>query len=346
MRLQLISGAVLLAITLGGATPLSAQTQTMVIAPVLKACGVTLPRNPATLEVAEAETLVKSVTGGAYNPLHHYVLHVVRFTAGSTVEQEAWYAFHDRRLDSTRLYGAPRVTLVVAFAAAPPALSKVAYSVTITKKRAAPLQNLLDVAKLVLMAAGEAISPTPPSDLCATSTFNVNWRPADMHFVATANVNGQPKELAAMTFDNERKYAVDVSLALPLKTHNDLSFNISDGVATARSVERTDLFAVVNLGLPRDTKRMRFGWPTLLYGMPITGKPLKKHLVAAGFGYSRVQFFAGGLFIRREIARTTVAQGQVDLDVRADEADKWDGTFVWGVNLSVKFVTELFKARN
>jgi hypothetical protein len=329
-----------------GVRPSHAQTQNVIVGPVMAACSAPQPSNPGALSVTEATSLiVAATTAKAADPHAHYVLHVIRVNANG-VEQDGWYAFHNNRLDRERLFGASHVTLVVALLGGDQLNgSPLTYTVAITKKRPAPLQNLLDLAGFALQGAPTNKVAAQPF-VCGSAVIDVNLLPSDMKFTASTISSGDQKELSTMTFDNERTYAVDVSFALPLTSHDDLSFDVDDGVATAKKVEKTDLFAVVNIGWPRDTKRMRFAWPTLLYGMPITGKPLKKQLVAVGFGYSKVQFFAGRLFTKREVASATTTDDLVTLDVKADDAKKWDNKWVWGVNLSVKFITDLLKGKS
>jgi hypothetical protein len=101
----------------------------------------------------------------------------------------------------------------------------------------------------------------------------------------------------------------------------------------------------VNLGLPRDTKRIQWQlFPTFVYGMPITSQPLKHHLVGFTIGLNYVQLsrrpsvrppHAGGDHRRERQRRPEIES--------TPPGDKWDHEWVWGINIPVTPSSACFK---
>jgi hypothetical protein len=114
----------------------------------------------------------------------------------------------------------------------------------------------------------------------------------------------------------------------------------------AKKVEKGDLFAVINLGLPRDTKKIQWQLvPTFVYGITITGKPLDHHLVGFTIGLNYVQLLGGVRFDRRKEIGTTVENGTPVGVESAPAGDKWDHKWVWGINIPVRTVVGLFSKK-
>ena len=131
---------------------------------------------------------------------------------------------------------------------------------------------------------------------------------------------------------------------LPLDLRRDLSIDVDGGQVAAKSVEKADLFAVVNLGLPRDTKKIQWQLiPNFVYGIPITGKPLKHHLVGFTIGLNYVQLLGGVRFDRRQVIATVVENGTPVGVEATPPGEKWAHEWVWGINLPVQTVVKALK---
>jgi len=229
-------------------------------------------------------------------------------------------------------------------------LSLLAYKIEVTAKRAQPVQNLADVLSIAGAQAGPGEAGLKlqdravPTDLCGTLHFPIRHQPSDVKLSASVEKGGQAVPLGSRTFDNERRYFWDVSFALPLRSREDLSIDTDAATVTARKVEKTDLFAVFNLSpVPFDTKRAQAQMvPRLLYGIPITGKPLQHHLVAVALGLNRVQAFVGFRFDRRQAITIGQEAGVPTATLGGSPAgNKWDRTVVYGINLPVSTVRQL-----
>ena len=229
-------------------------------------------------------------------------------------------------------------------------LVKLFYRIDVTKKLPAPLQNLKEAAKLAFggqAAVADRLGvEVEMSSVCAGRRFDVDHVPSDMLVKAMigAAENESPTERSKQLFDNEGRYWWDVSFAVPLDLRRDVSIDVDAGQVAAKDVEKGDLFAVVNLGMPRDTKNIQWQLvPNFVYGMPVTGKPLKHHLVGFTIGLNYVQLLGGVRFDRRQVIGTTTENGTTVGVEATPPGEKWDHEWVWGINLPVNTVVKMFQ---
>jgi len=232
--------------------------------------------------------------------------------------------------------------------------TSLSYTIDVTKKVPAPVQNLEGILGLIKAQAAPQTIRIGIDDLtlCGGQTFSVSALPSDMTATAAVNtgnaVSGSSsKQIGKNTFDNEKKYHYDFSLALPLKSYQDLTVNSSDLTVTAKKVDKQNLFAMVNLSpFPYDTKKASFQvLPVFLYGMPITGKPLNHHLIAAAVGLNRVQFFAGILVSHNKDAPGNSVPGSSSSSSTSTGPvrDYWSAKVSYGINFPVSTITSLLK---
>jgi hypothetical protein len=228
-------------------------------------------------------------------------------------------------------------------------LNTLFYKVGVTKKTPAPVDNFKNAVRLAFagQADGQTLLyvPVRNASVCAGADMHVKHVPSDMIVTALSrNAKDEEVQRSKQQFDNEGRYWWDVSFALPMETHEDLTIDVDGGQIAAKKVEKTELFATVNLGLPRDTKRLQWQLiPSFLYGLPITGKPLKHHLVGFSFGLNYVQLFVAHRFDRvTEVSTEVVGNTPVGVEASPAEGEKWTGKWVWGVNIPVQTVVKLF----
>jgi len=227
-------------------------------------------------------------------------------------------------------------------------LNSLFYRVSVTKKTPAPVDNLKNAAKLAF--AGEADGQTslyvkvPDAAVCAGANMTVKHVPSDMLVSARHKNKDEEIERSKQLFDNEGRYWWDVSFALPFESHDDLTIDVDAGEVAAKKVDKADLFAVINLGVLRDTKKLQWQLiPSFVYGIPITGQPLKHHLVGLSFGLNYVQIIFGRRFDRvTEVSTTTQNGTPVGVESSPAQGDKWTRDWVWAVNIPVGTVVKLF----
>jgi len=229
-------------------------------------------------------------------------------------------------------------------------LANLYYQIEVTKKLPAPVENLKAAAKLAFGAQSDATRrlgvEVVRSSVCAGRTMTVDHVPSDMLVKALvgAEDDASPTQRSQQKFDNEGKYWWDVSFGLPLDLRRDVTVDVDAGQVAAKDVEKGDLFVLANLGMPRDTKKIQWQLiPTFVYGIPITGKPLKHHLVGFTIGLNYVQLLGGMRFDRRQEVTTTVENGTTVGVEAPPPGEKWEHAWVWGINLPVNTVVKLFK---
>jgi len=177
-------------------------------------------------------------------------------------------------------------------------LASLAYSVDVTSKDKAPLLDLKQIIGLALEGqSGTTIelkfnlTATP---FAAGGEFDTTLNSSDIAITANYSSNGKDTQIGTQTYDDEGRYWYDFSLALPIKSYNNLAYDSTSNGLTARTIKKNNLYAVFDFGLPRDTKKMKFQLvPVLMYGLPIAGQPLKHHLFAASMGLNFVNVFVG-----------------------------------------------------
>ena len=230
------------------------------------------------------------------------------------------------------------------------ALNSLFYKVAVTKKTPAPLENLKAATKFAFSGQADAATPVYVDvkniAVCAGGNMSVKHVPSDLLVTAfTKNAKEEDVQRSKQQFDNEGKYWWDISFALPLESHNDLKIDVDAGQVAAKQVEKAALFAVVNLGIRRDTKKLQWQLiPTFIYGMPITEQPLKHHLVGFSLGLNYVQLIGGWRFDRRtEVA--TGNQNGTPVGIESTPAgDGWeDANWTWALNIPVQTIIKLFQ---
>jgi hypothetical protein len=231
-------------------------------------------------------------------------------------------------------------------------LNTLAYQIDITKKQPAPLKNLMDIAGLALGGMGANPTVTIQTQwhiLAAGEAFTVQKLPSDIAITANSQVtdaSGSSKqvEIGKNTFDDEKKYWYDFSLGLPLSSYNNLKYD-SSAVAngtyqiTPRTVNQKNLYAFFDAGLPRDTKALQYQIiPTVLYGLPIAGQPLKHHIFALSFGVNWANFFIGD----RLDEKSFYADFNQPL-IGSNVSQKWRTHLAYGVNFPVSMIVNMLK---
>ncbi len=121
---------------------------------------------------------------------------------------------------------------------------------------------------------------------------------------------------------------------MPINTYKDVSYDQSSNSITAKTISRTNVWAFFNFGIPRDTKNMNYQLiPTGLYGVPISGQPLKHHIFAASIGLNKVNFFVG---VRLD-QKNFVHDYSKPL-TSANEYQAWRTHLVYGLNFPVSTI--------
>jgi hypothetical protein len=155
-------------------------------------------------------------------------------------------------------------------------------------------------------------------------------------------------QISAQTYDNEGRARFDLSLGVPVTRVKELSFNASDNTVRSSKTDRQHLYAFMNIFLkPIDTKGLKVNsTPHLMFGLPITGKPLDSPFVGGGYGFNKIQVFAGVVFNRERRPSTlstgaAATQGQLESDLRP----KYKPKFMMGLNFPVKQIVDALSSK-
>ena len=213
----------------------------------------------------------------------------------------------------------------------------------IAKKTPAPLANLGAL-------AGIAQAEAPERDVSEIGVWGgrimeVRHVPSDLTVRLVTQSGITQVEAAKQTYDNEGRYAWDVSVAMPVTKLDQLKFDFENGVVTAKKIEKQGLIAVFNLfPRPIDTKGVRPSLvPHALVGVALSKKPLDTILVAAGIGINKVQVFAGVAFTTTEDGNG-IKGGEAATEAAARQIRrKYDAKFIAGLNISVRQVVQALK---
>lgn len=241
----------------------------------------------------------------------------------------------------------------------------ISYKIAISKKIPTPLANLRDIIGLVLPGNADlkAIHITLPyAAFAGGKDFEVNYLPSDMvvSTIATENTDSgkQQKELSKNTWDNEHRYPIDFSLALPLVSYKEATVDVNNGNITAREVKKQKLAAMFDFSpwwlIDRkagfETKKIAMQvLPVVMVGIPIAGKPLQHPILAGGIGISKAHFFLGTQFNRKTIPAVAPAAGNADSSTvtlpPGPVTHRWGTQLIWGIDFSVRTVTDLLKKK-
>jgi hypothetical protein len=254
----------------------------------------------------------------------------------------------------TRIYGKSRVN-VLAIHKDTMSTWDIDYTVSVTKKTPTNIANALDLASIITsgkvakLGAGNTTTPTR----WGGGLMCINSLPSDIAVEGeiiirnTQNDAVQQPKTYSKTYDNEGKYWWDVSVGVPLKEVKEVQFNSSDGTVTAKEVSRQNAYGFLNIFFgKKDLKSDGFlKTPHLVFGVPISKKPLDRPVIGLGYGIHKwtinFDMYAGVVFNRVREPRTlgvgaSATEGQLEADLQTRRVRK----FIFGVNLPLRQIKD------
>jgi hypothetical protein len=286
-------------------------------------------------------------------------------------QKEKWFLYRNNSAANTpswelqkaqegvRIYGHHRVAVLLVHLTARESWD-IKYKVDIEKKTPAPIQNVLDLAGIILTGVRADAEPAPPSywggrlmlvkDIPSGITVqsSIAFLPSqDVLAVRAeaANEQTQQPKTYSKVYDNEGRYHWDVSAGIPVKGFKEVTYNVENQIVTAKEVNRQNAYGFLNLFLnPRgvDTKGEEFyKTPHLVLGVPISGKPLDRPLVGLGLGFYKPKLkfnlFAGIVFNRiREPQSLANGQTATEAQLQSDFRTRRIRKLIFGINLPIK----------
>ena len=155
-------------------------------------------------------------------------------------------------------------------------------------------------------------------------------------------------QISAQTYDNEGRTRFDLSLGIPVTRVKELTFNASDNTVRSSKTDRQHVYAFMNIFLrPIDTKGLKVNsTPHLLFGLPITGKPLDSPFIGGAYGYNKIQVFAGVVFNReRRPASLKIGDTATPGQLESDLTPRYKPKFMMGINFPVKQIVEALSSK-
>jgi hypothetical protein len=287
----------------------------------------------ATVSYAQSGALVQQLFPSLRDK-EYCIIHIVRWnpaagTSKYSVDKQHWYVYQNKIVKSastttfrnnlsssdyagTRIYGESKIGFLYIYLNTQGDTVRlgVTYKLDITPKTPDNIQNLTALLKFV---AGLAAPPSPDAYYVAKE-LDISYKTSDLKFTAYVTpetpVGGAapttPTQLTEMTFDNEGRYYWDVDFAVPLKSYKDVKLDQSGDTIQPKTITRQNVFATVELYPWKvDTKKAQKVFvPSLVAGIPISGKPLDRYLVALGLGTNWFRGFVGVGFDRRTASLT------------------------------------------
>jgi hypothetical protein len=154
--------------------------------------------------------------------------------------------------------------------------------------------------------------------------------------------------LDAKTFDNEGKYHVDFSVAVPITKISGLSYVQASDTLAAAKVDKQKIFALFDYYIkPVDIKNTILPkLPYLLMGVGLGSQPLKQALFGVGWGPVYANFYAGLLLNTERVTSTwkcgdnapTAVAGTTLVNHTCPE-------FSFGLNMSVGAISDALKSK-
>jgi hypothetical protein len=204
-----------------------------------------------------------------------------------------------------------------------------------------PVAGAPPIAAPTAPAAAPAVAagtPLPAGDAGAATT-----KPA------AAKSSGKNVTLDAKTFDNEGKYHIDFSVAVPITKITELNYvQTSNGVAPA-NVNKQKIFALIDIyPVAVDVKNTVLPkFPYFLAGAAIGSQPLKKVLFGIGWGPLFANFYAG-LLLNTQAAPASWSCGDKLPAAPAAGTSLSNHScpgFSFGLNLGVGAITDALKTK-
>jgi hypothetical protein len=218
----------------------------------------------------------------------------------------------------------------------------VSYKVAVTAQQSQfrrDLTSLLSLIGAVQVATG-AQAVDPVVGYASMSEFTSQYKTSS---IAVAVSNDQAKggggtsnsAIATQTYTNEGPSWIGLSIAVPLASYKDLSYDETNGVINTKTVNQQNIYAMFDLYLPP----VEPAWtglryiPHPLFGMPIKKQPLRNTTAGLAMGWKYLEPFGSVVFNVQQ--RKTANNKLVDHLV-------YKGA--WGLNISLTDAVKALKS--
>lgn len=197
--------------------------------------------------------------------------------------------------------------------------------------------------------APQSAAPHPPTQPEAPVTGGGTGTTPPAGKAGAAVTPGKNVTLDAKTFDNEGKYHIDFSVAVPITKITELNYvQTSNGIAPA-NVDKQKIFALIDFyPVAVDVKNTVFPKvPYFLTGVAIGSQPLKKALFGIGWGPLYANFYAALLLNTQKVPSGWSCGDKLPAAPAAGTALSNHSCpgFSFGLNLGVGAITDALKTK-
>ena len=156
--------------------------------------------------------------------------------------------------------------------------------------------------------------------------------------------------LSSVKLQNEKKYHYGIGVGLPVKSFDDVQYDSTNGIITAKKVQKQNVFGFFELHpYATDTTGTRLRLlPTFMAGLPISGKVLDQQIYAAGWGLWKVEVFFGVL-VHRDLVPTAAAASSTTPSVGATAGSlyaRWGTRATYGINVPISVVKSALSSKS
>jgi hypothetical protein len=300
-------------------------------------------------------------------PDDYIVIHILSWKPlanGSTtqdVDKQNWYVFNSGKAwddsdfaSNNRIFGKKTFYLLyLHLNRNNQALYNVRYEVKVASKLPAYIDHFVQLAKLAGVGTeggGVPEAAVIVSDVWNAHQFEVDYVPSDLTLTPTiepSNANDKDPTLDAKTFDNEGKYHIDFSVAVPITKLSEVSYVSSSNTLVPAKVNQQNLFALFNY-YPKAFDVKTSGWssyPHLVAGVAMDSKPLQKSLIGIAYGPIVAHFYAG-LLLHTYRLPSGVGCGTTPTTAQASSSTISSRTcaeFSFGLNVAVGAIADSLK---
>jgi hypothetical protein len=299
----------------------------------------------------------------------YVLIHVVHWGSkndkGMTADKQNWYVYSNGSwrqedfADRKRLYGTKNVWILYIHTGIPADTDyAVQYNLAIKDITPAPVSHLFDLASLLAgSTSAKAASPplcTKPTAIWGMAKVGVKHVPDEISVRGSTETAADilagkaPQSIGdAVTFVNEGRYWIDFSVAVPMRSISQASFDATSGTITPKNVNSQNILGVVDF-YPFKKVDVRSDnytlWPYLLGGVAIAHQPLHKILIGAGWGPRFAQFYVGALFVKQnQVAGIAPGTAATPAQVMSASRMAFDPQLSIGLNLQVRSLANLLK---
>jgi hypothetical protein len=148
--------------------------------------------------------------------------------------------------------------------------------------------------------------------------------------------------LSSIKIQNEKKYHYGIGVGLPLKSFDDVQYDSTNSIITAKKVEKQNVFGFFEFHpYATDTTGTRLRLlPTFMAGLPIAGKALDQQIYAANFGLWKAEPFIG-LLVHRDLVPAGNAASNTAQSVSGTAASltpRWGAHLTYGINVPLSVI--------